>query len=430
MEKLINKYPNILSNFSQLINFSYNNVLSYFKEKVNFIESEYIFLINPNPNLLLPNEKLGIKNKIIDEIINIAFDLKIKHSSTNICIFTYKKYVNKISEINEDDDTEMEKERICDLLLKEIDDSHKSDIITSLSNLYTKIVKNLKNEKKKKNKILKLILVNNEKDKYIKMHEKSFTDEKLQNILNEFINNNSKYIGVELKYIDDRLLSRQRKVFEKISDIQTGELEVNNNEVKEENLKIIKTIYLSDELLQKYEKMSLNLYKEFEEIIRNKELKHEIKNLDELLLFYKDVMNSILYIKNKLNVNFKYKDNYKTKINDYISIDNLNVKKNKLLLDSYESFIENIKSYRDNIDELKINKFIKKLKDNKQNCVYLNNISNFLLYQKNTIIKFLDILIDSKAFIELFENEIIKKGKEIINDNNEEYEERDENDNY
>ena len=424
MEKLINQYPNILSNFSQLIKFNFNNVLSYFKEKINCIESEYIFLINPNPNLLIPNEKLGIKNKIIDEIINIAFNLKLKHSSSNVYIFTYKKYVKKITEINEDDDTEMDKERICDLLLREIDDSPKSDIITSLNNLYTKIEKSLKNQQKKKNKILKLILVNNEKEKYINMHEKLFTDEKLQNILNEFINNNSQYIGVELKYIDDRLLWHQRKVFEKISDIQI------NNELKEKDIKIIKNIYLSDELLQKIEKMSLNLYKAFEEIIMSKELKSEIANLDELLLFYKDVMNSILYMKNKININIKYKENFKTKINDYISIDNLNNKKNKILSDSYESFIENIKSYKDNINELKVDKFIKKFSDNKKynNCSYLNNISIYLLYQKKYIIKFLDILEDSKTFIEFFENEIIRKGKEIINDNNNE-EEGDENDN-
>ena len=174
--------------------------------------------------------------------------------------------------------------------------------------------------------------------------------------------------------------------------------------------------------------MSLKLYKEFEEIIMNKELKNEIENLDELLLFYKDVMNSILYMKNKINLNNKYKENYKTKINDYISIDNLNNKKSTIISDSYESFIENIKSYKDNINELKVDRFIKQLNDNRyNNCLCLNNISNYLLYQKKYIIKFLDILIDSKTFIELFENEIIKKAKEIINDNNEE--EGDENDN-
>ena len=174
--------------------------------------------------------------------------------------------------------------------------------------------------------------------------------------------------------------------------------------------------------------MSLKLYKEFEEIIMNKELKNEIENLDELLLFYKDVMNSILYMKNKINLNNKYKENYKTKINDYISIDNLNNNKNKIISDSYEAFIENLKSYKDNINELKVDRFIKQLNDNRyNNCLCLNNISNYLLYQKKYIIKFLDILIDSKTFIELFENEIIKKAKEIINDNNEE--EGDENDN-
>ena len=143
MEILINKYPYIVSDFSQLIKFSFNDALFYFKEKINCFESEYFFLINPNPSLLLPNKKFGIKNKIIDEIINIAFDLKINHSSSKVKIFTYKKYVKEITEINEDDDTEMDKERICDLLLKEIDDSPKSDIITSLSSLYTKIDKSL-----------------------------------------------------------------------------------------------------------------------------------------------------------------------------------------------------------------------------------------------------------------------------------------------
>ena len=143
MEKIINKYPNIISDFSQLINFNFNDILSYFNQIINSFESEYYFLINPNYSLLCPNNKLQLKNKIIDEIINIAFEIKINHSSSIVKFFTYKKYSKEISEINEEDCTEMEKERIRDLLIKEIGDSSKSDIITSLSSLYSKIVKPL-----------------------------------------------------------------------------------------------------------------------------------------------------------------------------------------------------------------------------------------------------------------------------------------------
>ena len=441
MEILINKYPYIVSDFSQLIKFSFNDALFYFKEKINCFESEYFFLINPNPSLLLPNKKFGIKNKIIDEIINIAFDLKINHSSSKVKIFTYKKYVKEIVEINEDDDTEMDKERICDLLLKEIDDSPKSDIITSLSSLYTKIDKSLKKEKIKKNKILKIILVNNQMAKYKNINEKLFSDEKLQNVLNEFINENSNFFGVELKYLDDRLLTQQRKGFESISDFLTGEQEtqeVLNNEPKEEPLNIIKSIYLSNELLKKAEKISFNFNKKFKEIITNEELIKEIENMDELLLFYKDVMNSILYIKNKVNINYKNRDNYKQKINDYISIENLNFKKNEIIsIDSYETLIENINTYKDNINEIKISNFVKKINDNKNNkrynnCICWKNIVDYLLNQKQYIIQFLDIIQNSKTFIELFENEIIKKGREIINNNNEDEKDEngDDNDNY
>ena len=75
-------------------------------------------------------------------------------------------------------------------------------------------------------------------EKYKNIHEKIFNDEKLQSILNEFINEQSNYFGIELKYLDDRLITQERKGFDKISDFPTGQLETVNNELKDENLKL------------------------------------------------------------------------------------------------------------------------------------------------------------------------------------------------
>ena len=432
MEKIINKYPNIISDFSQLINFNFNDILSYFNQIINSFESEYYFLINPNYSLLYPNNKLQLKNKIIDEIINIAFEIKINHSSSIVKFFTYKKYAKEISEINEEDCTEMEKERIRDLLIKEIGDSSKSDIITSLSSLYSKIVKPL-NEENRKKKILKIIIVNNQLEKYKNINEKVFSEEKLLNILNEFINDKSQFLSVELKYLDDRLILQKRKGFEKVSDFPTGQTDILNNENKDENIKIIKSIYASDELLKKSEKISLDLYKKWYEISTNEIINTGIENLDELLEFYKDIMNSILYAKHKISINTKNKEKFVEQINKYISFENLNKKKNEIIsYDANESFNEEINMLKERIKDKNFDSFIKKLKENKRyyNCVGWNKIVNYLLGQKKYINQFLDILQNSKALIELFEKEIIKKGKEIINDEDEKEEEDDDANNY
>ena len=429
---MINDYPYILSDFSQLINFSFDEVQSYFTEKLNFFESEYYFLINPNPSLLLSNNKLGVKNKIIDEIINIAFDIKSKHSSSKIKIFTYKKYVKEITEINEDDDTEMDKERISELLMKEIGDSPKSDILTSLSNLYSKIMKPLKDQKNKTKKILKIIIVNNEMEKYKNIHEKKFEDEKLENVLNEFINDNSYFFGVELKYLDDRLLIQQRKGFEKISDYPTGQSDT-NNENKEENLKILKSISTSDKLLKKAEELSLNLYKKWNEISENEVLNKGIDNLDEILQFYKDVMNSILFMKHKISINNKYKERFVQKINSYISLENLNNNKNNFIsYDDNESFTQELNDLKLKINEINLDNYIKKINDNKRysNCICWNKITSYLLNQKKCINRYLDILQNSKTLIELFEKEITKKAEEIININEDNEEEEENYNNY
>ena len=418
MENLVNKYPYIISDFSQLIKFSFNETQNYFKQKIDTFESEYYFLINPNSSLLVPNSKLGAKNKIIDEIINIAFNIKSNHSSSKVKLYTYKKYVKEIIEINEEDDTDMDRERICDLLIKEVDSTPKSDIITSLSNLYTKIEKSL-TEKNKMPKILKIILINNEMEQYKKIFEKKFNDEKLKNILNEFVNEKSYFFGVELKYLDDRLIRQKRAIFEKISDFPTGQEETINNELKEKNPKIIKSIYISDELLKKSEKMSLSIYKKWCEIINDEEINNGLEKLDDIFLFYIEIMNSILFMQHKAKKNSKYRDTFIKKINYYISSENLNGKKNEILTPDFnETFMEGINSNKDKINEINLDSFIKQLSENNRynNCICWSKIVNYLTNQKKYIIRFLDILQNASTFIELFEREIIKKAQEIISD--------------
>ena len=375
-------------------------------------------LINPNASILFPNNKLGIKNKIIDEIINIAFNIKLNHSPTKVKIFTYKKFVKEISELNEENDIETEKERIFCLLIKEVGESPKTDIITSLSNLYTYIEGPLKEEKNNKKKILKIIIVNNEMEIYKNFHEKIFSDDKLQLVLKEFINEKSNYFGVELKYLDDRLILQKRKGFEKISDFPTGQFGSVNNELNEENINIVKSIYISDELLKKAEKMSLNLYKKWYEISIDEILNKGIENLDELLDFYKDVLNSILFMKNKISKNIKLKEKYVQKISAYISSENLNNKKNEIILsDDNESFVQEIKESIDKVNKINLDSFIKQLSDNKRYncCICWIKICNYLIDQKKNIIQYLDILKKSKSLIELIEKDIIKKSREIIN---------------
>ena len=66
------------------------------QEKMNLeVSSEYLVLaselIEIKSKLLLPNNKLGVKNKMIHEILNIAFYLKTKHPSSKVKIFSFPK---------------------------------------------------------------------------------------------------------------------------------------------------------------------------------------------------------------------------------------------------------------------------------------------------------------------------------------------------
>ena len=428
MEKILNKYPYIVLDFSDLIKFNYKEVLSFFKDKIISFESEYYFLINPNTSLLFPNDKIGVSNKMIDELINIAYTIKSNHSSI-IKFFTYKKYIKEVAEIGENDDNKLDKEKLFNLLIKEIgnEDTPKSDIITSLSDLYMKMEKSLINGKNKKKKILKIIIVNNEMERYKNINEKSFKDEKLQNILNEFIHDKSYFFGVELKYIDDRLMEQERKGFEKISDFITGQVQEEedskddfNEEEKEDNQKLIKSIYQSDEYLRKAEKTSLSLYNKWNDIKSNETLKGGIERLDEVIQFYLGAMNSIITMKNKIQANSRdisYKEKCILKMNNYITSTNLNNKKNDIISsETYGLFIQEINSLKKSIEEITFDTFIKKLKENKgyNNCLCWTKIVNELINQKKYIVQYLDILLNSSTFIDLFEKEIIKKAKEII----------------
>ena len=431
MEKIINKYPYIVLDFSDLIKFNYKELLSFFKSKIISFESEYYFLINPNTSLLFPNDKIGVSNKLIDELINIAYTIKSKHSSI-IKFFIYKKYVKQVAEIGENDDNKLDKEKLFNLLIKEIgnQDTPKSDIITSLSDLYVKMEKSLFNGKNKKKKILKIILVNNEIEKNKIIHEKLFTDEKLQNILNEFVHDKSYFFGVELKYIDDRLMKQERSGFEKISDFITGQIQEEEEDSKdgfneeekekEDNQKLIKSIYQSDEYLRKAEKISLNLYNKWNDIKSNETLKGGIERLDEVIQFYAGIMNSIIIMKEKIKAksrDISYKEKCILKINNYISSENLHNKKNDIISsETYELFIQEINSQKKSIEEITFDTFIKKLKENKgyNNCLCWSKIVNELLNQKKFIVQYLDILLNSSTFIDLFEKEILKKAKEII----------------
>lgn len=181
---------------------------------------------------------------------------------------------------------------------------------------------------------------------------------------------------------------QKRKGFEKISDFPTGQFGSVNNELNEENINIVKSIYISDELLKKAEKMSLNLYKKWYEISIDEILNKGIENLDELLDFYKDVLNSILFMKNKISKNIKLKEKYVQKISAYISSENLNNKKNEIILsDDNESFVQEIKESIDKVNKINLDSFIKQLSDNKRYncCICWIKICNYLIDQKKIL---------------------------------------------
>ena len=404
MENLINKYPDGITDFSKLIKFSFNKILKYFNEKILTLKTEYFFLINVNKNLFIKNEKSN--TKIIDEIIKSINNIKSNNDSAKIRIFSFKKYVKELIKMKKDEKN-IDQKKFMDLLIKEIDDPPQYDIILSLSDLYMKMENNLIRENEEKNKLIKFIIINKDNEKY---NEKEFKIETLENVLNEFINENSCYFGVEFININNKLLQNKSK----------------------DN--IVSIINKSDNLLKKGNYINKELYDKWQDINSNEDINDGIKKMDELLKFFKNVLNSIYFIKNKINncKDEKTKNIQIQKIEDHITSKNLNnIKEGIISSDINDSYMEEINNYKKMINELEINNLISEEIQYKKdyNIIYINSISKFILNQKEIIFQFFEILEKSTLFFDSIEKEIFKQTNGIISNSNIETEKNEEEEN-
>ena len=404
MENLINKYPDGITDFSKLIKFSFNKILKYFNEKILTLKTEYFFLINVNKNLFIKNEKSN--TKIIDEIIKSINNIKSNNESAKIRIFSFKKYVKELIKMKKDENN-IDQKKFMDLLIKEIDDPPQYDIILSLSDLYMKMENNLIRENEEKNKLIKFIIINKDNEKY---NEKEFKIETLENVLNEFINENSCYFGVEFININNKLLQNKSK----------------------DN--IVSIINKSDNLLKKGNYINKELYDKWQDINSNEDINDGIKKMDELLKFFKNVLNSIYFIKNKINncKDEKTKNIQIQKIEDHITSQNLNnIKEGIISSDINDSYMEEINNYKKMINELEINNLISEEIQYKKdyNIIYINSISKFILNQKEIIFQFFEILEKSTLFFDSIEKEIFKQTNGIISNSNIETEKNEEEEN-
>ena len=404
MENLINKYPDGITDFSKLIKFSFNKILKYFNEKILTLKTEYFFLINVNKNLFIKNEKSN--TKIIDEIIKSINNIKSNNESAKIRIFSFKKYVKELIKMKKDEKN-IDQKKFMDLLIKEIDDPPQYDIILSLSDLYMKMENNLIRENEEKNKLIKFIIINKDNEKY---NEKEFKIETLENVLNEFINENSCYFGVEFININNKLLQNKSK----------------------DN--IVSIINKSDNLLKKGIYINKELYDKWQDINSNEDINDGIKKMDELLKFFKNVLNSIYFIKNKINncKDEKTKNIQIQKIEDHITSQNLNnIKEGIISSDINDSYMEEINNYKKMINELEINNLISEEIQYKKdyNIIYINSISKFILNQKEIIFQFFEILEKSTLFFDSIEKEIFKQTNGIISNCNIETEKNEEEEN-
>ena len=404
MENLINKYPDGITDFSKLIKFSFNKILKYFNEKILTLKTEYFFLINVNKNLFIKNEKSN--TKIIDEIIKSINNIKSNNESAKIRIYSFNKYDKELIKIKKDEKN-IDQKKFMDLLIKEIDDPPQYDIILSLSDLYMKMENNLIRENEEKNKLIKFIIINKDNEKY---NEKEFIIETLENVLNEFINENSCYFGVEFININNKLLQNKSK----------------------DN--IVSIINKSDNLLKKGNYINKELYDKWQDINSNEDINDGIKKMDELLKFFKNVLNSIYFIKNKINncKDEKTKNIQIQKIEDHITSQNLNnIKEGIISSDINDSYMEEINNYKKMINELEINNLISEEIQYKKdyNIIYINSISKFILNQKEIIFQFFEILEKSTLFFDSIEKEIFKQTNGIISHSNIETEKNEEEEN-
>ena len=389
MENLINKYPEISSDFSQLIKFSFNKTLKYFNQKIRKFKTEYFFLINVNKSLFMQNDNKN--SKLIDDIIKVLNELKKNY---RVKIFSYKKYVKEIIKVKKDNEN-IEPRTIIDLLLNEIEESPQSDIILSLSDLYTKIEKYLIREENEKNRIMKIIIINNEEDDY---NQKKFEQKTLEKILTEFINDKSCFYGVELFYLNNDILT---------------------------NKSIPEIFNKNDALLKKQENINIEIYDKWQDIFSNEYINDGIKKLDDLVKFFKNVLNSIFFIKNKIkkSKDEKIKQKQMEKLETYINSNNINnIKEGIISSEINESYMEELNNFRNNLKEIEkeINEIIneEKMNQNENSIFYMNEISKYLLEQKDLFLKFIQILEKSLIFIDSIEKEIFNQKKNINNNSN------------
>ena len=389
MENLINKYPEISSDFSQLIKFSFNKTLKYFNQKIRKFKTEYFFLINVNKSLFMQNDNKT--SKLIDDIIKTLNELKKNY---RVKIFSYKKYVKEIIKVKKDNEN-IETRTIIDLLLNEIEESPQSDIILSLSDLYTKIEKYLIREENEKNRIMKIIIINNEEDDY---NQKKFEQKSLEKILTEFINDKSCFYGVELFYLNNDILT---------------------------NKSIPEIFNKNDALLKKQENINIEIYDKWQDIFSNEYINDGIKKLDDLVKFFKNVLNSIFFIKNKIkkSKDEKIKQKQMEKLDTYINSNNINnIKEGIISSEINESYMEELNNFRNNLKEIEkeINEIIneEKMNQNENSIFYRNEISKYLLEQKDLFLKFIQILEKSLIFIDSIEKEIFNQKKNINNNSN------------
>ena len=389
MENLINKYPEISSDFSQLIKFSFNKTLKYFNQKIRKFKTEYFFLINVNKSLFIQNDNKNLK--LIDDIIKVLNELKKNY---RVKIFSYKKYVKEIIKVKKDNEN-IEPRTIIDFLLNEIEESPQSDIILSLSDLYTKIEKYLIREENEKNRIMKIIIINNEEDDY---NQKKFEQKTLEKILTEFINDKSCFYGVELFYLNNDILT---------------------------NKSIPEIFNKNDALLKKQENINIEIYDKWQDIFSNEYINDGIKKLDDLVKFFKNVLNSIFFIKNKIkkSKDEKIKQKQMEKLDTYINSNNINnIKEGIISSEINESYMEELNNFRNNLKEIEkeINEIIneEKMNQNENSIFYMNEISKYLLEQKDLFLKFIQILEKSLIFIDSIEKEIFNQKKNINNNSN------------
>ena len=389
MENLINKYPEISSDFSQLIKFSFNKTLKYFNQKIRKFKTEYFFLINVNKSLFIQNDNKNLK--LIDDIIKVLNELKKNY---RVKIFSYKKYVKEIIKVKKDNEN-IEPRTIIDLLLNEIEESPQSDIILSLSDLYTKIEKYLIREENEKNRIMKIIIINNEEDDY---NQKKFEQKTLEKILTEFINDKSCFYGVELFYLNNDILT---------------------------NKSIPEIFNKKEALLKKQENINIEIYDKWQDIFSNEYINDGIKKLDDLVKFFKNVLNSIFFIKNKIkkSKDEKIKQKQMEKLDTYINSNNINnIKEGIISSEINESYMEELNNFRNNLKEIEkeINEIIneEKMNQNENSIFYMNEISKYLLEQKDLFLKFIQILEKSLIFIDSIEKEIFNQKKNINNNSN------------